>query len=61
LHKKGFPIQYAAEEEKIVDLAQVYLKKTEGRQGDAVRLLQTLESPVGLTVEYLEKCLDAEK
>ncbi|MDH5691284.1 MAG: DUF354 domain-containing protein [Candidatus Bathyarchaeota archaeon] len=61
LHKKGFPIEYATEEEKIINLAQEYLKKPEERQGDAVRLLQTLESPVGLTVEYLEKCLDLEK
>jgi predicted glycosyltransferase len=59
LQKKGFPIRHTAKERRILSLAKASLKNTETHKKDVARLLKTLDSPVPLTVEYLEKSLSS--
>jgi hypothetical protein len=57
LHKKGFPIRHVTDEGKILNLAKASLESNEEHKAERVSLLNVLESPVPLTIEYLVKCL----
>ncbi len=61
LHKKGFPIRYTAKEKRIISLAKASLRNTETHKRAVARLLKTLDSPVPLTVKYLEKSLSSKQ
>ena len=56
LHKKGFPIKYVTTMDKIVNVTQKILKNTEKHRVNTKRMLEKLESPVPITVNYIEKC-----
>jgi predicted glycosyltransferase len=56
LHKKGFPIKYVATTSKIIKAAQKILKNTEKHRMNTRQMLEKLESPVPITVDYIERC-----
>ena len=57
LHKKEFPIKYVTTVNKIVNATQKILKNTEKHRVNTNRMLEKLDSPVPITVSYIEKCL----
>jgi predicted glycosyltransferase len=61
LHKKGFPIQYANDADRIVKVAREILKKRRKNRISTERLLKKLEPPVPVTVNRIEECLEGRK
>ena len=58
LHKKGFPIQYSNDTERIVKIARKILKNPEKHKMNTDCMLRKLEYPVPVTVSLMEKCLE---
>jgi hypothetical protein len=56
LHKKGFPIKYVTTTSKIIKATQKILKNTEKHRMNTRQMLEKLESPVPITVDYIERC-----
>ncbi|HLE74763.1 MAG TPA: DUF354 domain-containing protein [Candidatus Bathyarchaeia archaeon] len=54
LHKKKFPMKYVANTNKIINVAQKILKNPQKHRTDIRQLLEKLESPVPITVHYIE-------
>jgi hypothetical protein len=59
LYKKGFPIQYATSTEKITKIVKSIFKKPEEHKAYTKNILMKLESPIPITIQYIEKCLKA--
>ena len=56
LYKKGFPIKYVATTDKIINVTRKILKNPEKHRMDTRQMLEKLESPVPITVDYIESC-----
>ena len=56
LHKKEFPIKHLTSLDKIVNATQKILKNAEKHRVNTKRMLEKLESPVPITVKYIERC-----
>lgn len=56
LHKKGFPIKYVTTTDKIISVTQKILKNPKKHRMDTRQMLEKLESPVPITVNYIERC-----
>jgi predicted glycosyltransferase len=57
LHKKGFPIQYSNNTERIVKIARKTLRNTKKHKMNTERMLRKLENPVPITANLIEGCL----
>jgi predicted glycosyltransferase len=61
IHKKGFPIQYINDTDKIVRVAEKILQKPKKNRIRTERMLKKLERPVPITVNRIEECLRSHK
>jgi len=61
IHKKGFPIQYVNDTDRIVKIAKKILKKPKENRIRTERMLKKLEQPVPITVNRIEKCLQGHR
>jgi len=59
LHKKNFPIRCVRNTDEIIKIAKSILKKPKKYKMDTEIILRKLESPVPITMRYIEKCLKA--
>ncbi|MDH5788756.1 MAG: DUF354 domain-containing protein, partial [Candidatus Bathyarchaeota archaeon] len=59
LHRKGLPIQFTKNPDKITKITETILKKPEEYKMNTGNILRRLESPVPTTMQYIEKCLEA--
>jgi len=57
IHKKGFPIKYMTNTDKIVNMARRILEKHERERTDTKHMLEKLESPTTITAQYVERFL----
>jgi predicted glycosyltransferase len=57
LHKKGFPIQYSNNTERIVKIARKTLRNPEKHKMNTERMLRKLENPVPIAANLIEGCL----
>ncbi len=58
LRRKGFPIQYSSNTERIVKIARKILRNPEKHKMHTERMLRKLENPVPITANLIEKCLE---
>jgi hypothetical protein len=58
LHKKNFPIQCIRNTEKIIKSVKSILKKPEQYKVNTGSVLEKLENPVPITVQYIERALE---
>lgn len=56
LHQKGFPIEYVRSMDKIIYVTRKILKSAGTSRLNTKRMLEKLESPVPITVNYIEMC-----
>jgi predicted glycosyltransferase len=59
LYKKNFPIQRVRNTEKIIKIVKKILKKPETYQVNVEDVLRKIDSPVPITIRYIETCLNA--
>jgi len=57
LYKKNFPIQCLRNTEKIIKIAKETLKKPETHKVNTKKVLRKMESPLPITMQYMETCL----
>jgi predicted glycosyltransferase len=57
LHKTNFPIQRLRNTEKIIKIAKEMLKKPETYKVNTKKVLRKIESPLPITMQYIETCL----
>lgn len=57
LNRKGFPIRILTELDKIVSLAKRSLRNPDKYKKNTSSLLEQLESPISVTIQFLEKSL----
>jgi predicted glycosyltransferase len=61
IHKKGFPIQYVNDTDKIVKIAKKILQKPVKNRIRTEHMLKKLERPIPITVNHIEECLQSHR
>ena len=56
LKTRGFPIRYSTDTQKILGLVKEILRKPEEHKINTADMLNNLESPVAVTMRYIEEC-----